>query len=72
MTSKIKRVAQDEVLSIVEQAIALERQRVDIIPDADLDEVGGGLQLPGKIDTGTMGYAPTDPPFPSWPDILGI
>ena len=63
MSKKKGRIAQDEVLGIVEQAIALERQRIEIMPDAQIDEVGGGVQLPGlKIDTSTtMGFFPTEP-----------
>lgn len=43
MSKKKGRIAQDEVLGIVEQAIALERQRIEIMPDAEVDEVSGGI-----------------------------
>lgn len=62
MSKQNGRIAQDEVLGIVEQAIALERQRIEIMPDAQIDEVGGGVGIDLKIDTSTtMGFFPTEP-----------
>lgn len=78
MSKKNGRIAQDQLLASVEQAIALERQRIDSIPDDQLGDIGGGFDLPssptlpGYPNPGepTMGLVSV--PIPSPEDILGI
>ena len=61
MSKKKGRIAQDEVLGIVEQAIALERQRIEIMPDAQIDEVSGGiLGISSGGGIGTAGFFPSE------------
>ncbi len=61
MSKKKGRIAQDEVLGIVEQAIALERQRIEIMPDAEVEEVSGGVLGIGSSGggIGTAGFFPS-------------
>lgn len=78
MSKKTGRIAQDQLLASVEQAIALERQRIDSIPDEQLGDIGGGFEFPSsptlpgfpKPSDPTMGLV--DLPFPSAEDVLGI
>lgn len=61
MPRKSGRIAQDEVLAIVEQAVALERQRIESVTDAEIDSVGGAFDL------GPIGGPTSDPSNPSDP-----
>lgn len=63
MPRKTGRIAQDEVLAIVEQAVALERQRIESVTDTEIDSVGGAF------DWGTIVGGPTsDPSNPNDPN----
>jgi hypothetical protein len=46
MARKSERIAQDQVLAIVEQAVALERHRIENMPAGQIDSVGGGFDVP--------------------------
>lgn len=46
MARKIERIAQEQVHAIVEQAVALERQRIENMPAGQIDSVGGGFDIP--------------------------
>lgn len=67
MPRKSGRIAQNEVLAIVEQAVALERQRIENVTEAEIDGVGGATDLKSLIDittTAGMYPAPTEPTDP--------
>lgn len=74
MPKKSGRIAQDEILAIVEQAVALERQRIENVTDAEIDGVGGATDLKSLIDittTAGMYPAPSEPtdPFGGLPNF---
>lgn len=53
MSKKNGRIAQDQLLASVEQAVALERQRIDSITEEQVDEVGGGIDIPSTTSPGS-------------------
>lgn len=73
MARKIERIAQEQVHAIVEQAVALERQRIENMPAGQIDSVGGGIDLPSGSPyptpdpTNTGGALPNLPGTPSFP-----
>lgn len=72
MARKSERIAQDQVLAIVEQAVALERQRIENMPAGQIDSVGGGFDIPtgpNPAPTPTNTSGAVMPNLPSIPTI---
>lgn len=72
MSRKIGRIAQDEVRIAVEQAVALEQQRIESVSADLIDTVGGGFDFPiGNPDPTTTTSGAVMPSLPSLPGFPG-